>query len=122
MRLIAKGKAAHSGYPEKGSSAIHKLLDLLTEIRTEKWAQNEALGQTTLNVGLIDGGQALNALADNASASLMFRVVDSAENILERVRILAKESGIDVQVLGINEPVLLTSKLCIQLFGLSIIE
>lgn len=54
-------------YPEKGSSAIHKLLDVLTEIRTETWPKNKALGETTLNVGLIEGGQALNALADHAS-------------------------------------------------------
>jgi acetylornithine deacetylase len=46
-------------------------LDVLTEIRTESWPKNEALGETTLNVGLIEGGQALNALADNASGNLV---------------------------------------------------
>lgn len=76
----------------------------------ENWPNNEALGQTTLNVGLIDGGQALNALAANASASLMFRVVDSAENILERVRTIAKEFDVKVEILGINEPVILSSE------------
>jgi acetylornithine deacetylase len=70
LRLISHGKAAHSGYPERGESAIHKLLDVLTEIRTEGWPKNKALGETTVNVGLIEGGQALNALAESASGNL----------------------------------------------------
>lgn len=41
----------------------------------------------------------------------MFRVIDSAKHILERVRMIVKEyQGVEVEVLGINEPILLTSK------------
>lgn len=57
----------HSSYPERGDSAIHKLLDVLAEIRAEALPKNDFLGSTTLNVGLIEGGQALNALAARAS-------------------------------------------------------
>jgi acetylornithine deacetylase/succinyl-diaminopimelate desuccinylase-like protein len=53
-------------------------------------------------------------------ASLMFRVVESAEHILERVRIIAKESGVQVHVLGLNEPVILTSKHSAKLFKSSV--
>lgn len=40
----------------------------------------------------------------------MFRVVESPESILERVKTLVKGSGIDVHVLGTGEPIVLSSK------------
>lgn len=44
----------------------------------------------------------------------MFRVVESAEHILERVRNIAKESEVLVHVLGLNEPVILSSEFAFQ--------
>lgn len=40
----------------------------------------------------------------------MFRVADSAQKILERVRDIAKKWGVEVESLGTNEPVILSSK------------
>ncbi|KAI6241428.1 M20-dimer domain-containing protein [Aphelenchoides fujianensis] len=105
IRLDSKGKAAHSGYPEKGESAIHKLLDVLHEIRGQHWGEDKLLGETTLNVGLIEGGHAMNALADKANASLFFRVAESAAHVLDRVKEIADAKGIEVVDLGVNEPV-----------------
>lgn len=42
--LKVHGKAAHSGYPHLGESAIDKLLDILQEIRSHKWPADESLG------------------------------------------------------------------------------
>ncbi|CAD5209816.1 unnamed protein product [Bursaphelenchus xylophilus] len=107
IRLISKGRPAHSGYPEKGRSAIHNLLDVLQDLRSHEWPRNDDLGETTLNVGLIQGGQALNALAGHAEASLMFRVVDSAAGLLQEVETIVK-GRVEIDVLGLNEPVHLT--------------
>lgn len=106
--LKVHGKAAHSGYPHLGESAIDKLLDILQEIRSHKWPADESLGKTTVNIGFISGGQALNALAENASASMFFRVTTSTADILNQLNeIVAGRAEID-QSYGKNEPVRLT--------------
>jgi len=73
--LCARGKLAHSAYPELGHSAIHALLDVLEEIRRLPLPEDSLLGPTTLNVGTISGGRAPNVVADEARAEIMFRIV-----------------------------------------------
>jgi acetylornithine deacetylase len=73
--LIARGKLAHSAYPELGHSAIHTLLDALQEIRQLPLPEDSLLGHSTLNVGTISGGRAPNVVADEARAEIMFRIV-----------------------------------------------
>jgi acetylornithine deacetylase len=73
--LIARGKLAHSAYPELGHSAIHTLLDVLQEIRQLPLPEDSLLGPSTLNVGTISGGRAPNVMADEARAEIMFRIV-----------------------------------------------
>jgi len=78
--ITARGKLAHSAYPELGHSAIHALLDTLAEIRAVTLPDDVVLGQSTLNVGTIRGGWAPNVVADEARAEIMFRLVsDPAE-------------------------------------------
>ena len=42
--VVARGKMAHSAYPELGDSAIHKLLDALDAIRKVELPVDEVLG------------------------------------------------------------------------------
>jgi acetylornithine deacetylase len=78
-QVAATGKMAHSAYPELGDSAIHKLIDVLAEIRRIELPADPKLGPSTLNVGLISGGRAPNVIADEAHAELFIRLVgDSA--------------------------------------------
>jgi acetylornithine deacetylase len=73
--IIARGKLAHSAYPELGHSAIHALLDALQQIRQIPLPHDPLLGPSTLNVGVITGGRAPNVIADEARAEIMFRTV-----------------------------------------------
>src|SRR5215510_14538124 len=73
--IKAKGRAAHSAYPEMGESAIEKLLDILNDVRQAELPTNDILGATTVNIGLISGGVAANVIPPAAQAELMFRVV-----------------------------------------------
>jgi acetylornithine deacetylase len=75
FELTARGKLAHSAYPELGHSAIHELLDVLQDIRKISLPQDALLGPSTLNIGTIDGGRAPNVVADLAEAEIMFRTV-----------------------------------------------
>ncbi len=77
--IEAKGKLAHSAYPELGHSAIHSLLDALRDIRAIPLPSDPVLGKSTLNVGAIHGGRAPNVIADEARAEIMFRLVTNAD-------------------------------------------
>jgi acetylornithine deacetylase len=77
--LVARGKMAHSAYPELGESAIEKLLDALEVIRKVPLPVDDVLGPSTLNIGTIQGGRAPNVIPDEARAELFIRLVcDSA--------------------------------------------
>lgn len=83
--IIARGKLAHSAYPELGHSAIHSLLDALGDIRAIPLPSDAVLGQSTLNVGTIHGGRAPNVVADEARAEIMFRLVQDAQPLRDAV-------------------------------------
>ncbi|HEX6164414.1 MAG TPA: M20/M25/M40 family metallo-hydrolase [Vicinamibacterales bacterium] len=75
VRLTAKGKAAHSGYPELGESAIEKMLDCLIALRSADWPADPLLGKTHYTIGLINGGVAPNVIPPNAEAEVFFRTI-----------------------------------------------
>ena len=79
--LVARGRMAHSAYPELGDSAINKLLDALDAIRKVELPVDDVLGPSTLNIGTIHGGRAPNVIPDEARAEIFIRLVgDSAEH------------------------------------------
>jgi acetylornithine deacetylase len=78
--LEAEGRAAHSGYPELGDSAIDRLLDALQRIRAVPLPVDPVLGPSTLNIGRIAGGEAPNVIAPHARAELLVRLVGSDED------------------------------------------
>lgn len=84
VRLRAHGKAAHSGYPELGDSAIEKLIDVLVSLRGAPWPADPELGTTHYTVGLLSGGVAPNVIPPNAEAEVFFRTV-GAHDELRRV-------------------------------------
>jgi acetylornithine deacetylase len=81
--FVARGKMAHSAYPELGESAIEKLLDALDAIRKIPLPTDGLLGPCTMNIGTISGGRAPNVIADAAKAEIMVRLVGDAAPIRE---------------------------------------
>jgi len=75
FEVIAKGRMAHSAYPELGESAIEKLLDVLEAIRHVTLPQDSLLGPCTMNIGTIIGGRAPNVIPDLAQAEILVRLV-----------------------------------------------
>ncbi|ROV88043.1 hypothetical protein VMCG_10404 [Cytospora schulzeri] len=70
----AKGKAGHSGYPWLGKSANEVLMRGLLKMLDTDLGSSERYGNTTVNIGKMEGGVALNVIPAHASASLMCRV------------------------------------------------
>jgi acetylornithine deacetylase len=83
--VTARGRLAHSAYPQLGHSAIHTLLDVLGDIRKIPLPTEPMLGPSTLNVGTISGGRAPNVVADEARAEIMFRTVGDPASLREGV-------------------------------------
>jgi acetylornithine deacetylase len=78
VNLRARGRAAHSAYPQLGESAIEKLLDVLADVRKMPMPADTVLGAATGNIGVIAGGCAANVIPDEATAQLMYRTVDNS--------------------------------------------
>ncbi|MEK7834222.1 MAG: M20/M25/M40 family metallo-hydrolase, partial [Acidobacteriota bacterium] len=87
LRVVieAKGRTAHSAYPELGESAIEKLLDILNDIRRADWPASAELGPTTYNIGTITGGRRPNVVADFAASELMFRTITEPDELYEMI-------------------------------------
>lgn len=88
--IAAKGRLAHSAYPQLGHSAIHTLLDVLQEIRGIALPEDALLGPSTLNIGTISGGRAPNVVADQAEAEVMFRTVGDPAALRQAVESAAE--------------------------------
>ena len=104
LNLRTKGRAAHSAYPERGDSAIEKLLDVLESIRKCSWPNNELLGETTCNIGVIRGGTRANVVPEEAFGELQLRLVTEVapvRKILEE----AIAGRAEVEYLSQHEPV-----------------
>ncbi len=78
VRLNARGRAAHSSHPERGESAIEKMVDALVQLRTLSLPEHPELGKTYYTVGLMSGGIAPNVVPPVADAEVNFRTVGSA--------------------------------------------
>ena len=76
--IEARGKMAHSAYPELGESAIEKLLDALERLRRIELPVDTVLGASTVNIGTIIGGRAPNVIADEARAEIFIRLVNES--------------------------------------------
>ena len=71
VQLQAAGKAAHSSHPQRGESAIDKLLDALVALRALPLPDDPQLGRTFYCTGLISGGIAPNVVSPHAEAELI---------------------------------------------------
>jgi acetylornithine deacetylase len=81
VEVIARGKMAHSAYPELGVSAIERLLSALERLRSLPMPNNPEVGPTTMNIGVIEGGRAPNVIPDFAKAQLLYRTVGPVEEL-----------------------------------------
>ncbi len=78
VTLRTEGTGGHSAYPERGASAIDRLLDVLADLRAVRWPTDPRLGASTCNIGVIEGGSAPNVIAEAARAEVQIRLVTDA--------------------------------------------
>lgn len=101
--IVCTGKAAHSALPHLGLNAIHLGADMVGALRRIQ-ADIEAQGArddayavpfTTVHVGTIDGGTALNVIPERCAISFEIRHLadDDPHAVLDRIREAAGRLG-----------------------------
>lgn len=110
--IVAKGKAGHSGYPELGKSATAMLIPALNLLLNAKLPSSEKYGNTTLNIGRIEGGVAANVIAEDASATLAIRIADGSPTDVHKIildTLLEADEELEVTFNGGYGPVYIDS-------------
>ncbi len=92
VTLRSTGKMAHSAYPELGDSAVHKLVQALSNVLALSLPVADDVGPSTLNIGLIQGGRAPNVIADHADAQIAVRLIGDSAPV--RAAILEAAAGL----------------------------
>jgi acetylornithine deacetylase len=95
VNLTARGRAAHSSYPELGESAIEKLLDALVALRAIELPEDALMGRTHYTVGVMNGGVAPNVIPSAAEAEVMFRTVGGLPELRHSLTALEKWVTLD---------------------------
>ena len=83
------GKKCHSSTPEKGINAIYECLDFIkrikryyeTNIKTETNTIFE-IPYSTMNIGMINGGESVNSVPGKCTVSIDFRIANSKDILL----------------------------------------
>lgn len=102
------GRAAHSGRPDDGASAIYAAAAIVEIIRADHVAMTSAggglLGSGTWNVGTIAGGQGISVVAPMASLGIDRRLMpdENAEDIAAWLRARISAAGIDTGGIAVS--------------------
>lgn len=100
-----RGTAAHSAYPERGDSAIVKLVAAVAEINAADWGEHPTLGRGTVNVGVVRGGDRPNIVPALAEAEMIFRTVEPPAEVEARLREIVRRHGGEIARCHGNSPV-----------------
>jgi succinyl-diaminopimelate desuccinylase len=106
MRIEVHGRAAHSSTPWLGDNAVLKAIDVFRAIESLPFSResSEMFDRPSINLGRIQGGQALNQVPDLCTMAVDIRYLPGQQpgEILEQVRTIPQ---IEVTRTFIHPPV-----------------
>lgn len=108
LEIDITGRAAHSGRPSDGRSAIMAAAAIIELIRADQarldLAPDPLLGTGTWNVGTIIGGQGISVVAPMCSLGIDRRLLptESAHRIADDLRERISAAGIDSDGIGVQ--------------------
>ena len=106
MRIVVHGRAAHSSTPWLGDNAVLKAIDVFRAIESLPFTResSEMFDRPSLNLGRIEGGDALNKVPDRCEMAVDVRYLPGQDpgDILAQVRAIP---GIDIKRTFIHPPV-----------------
>ena len=104
VKLKITGKSAHGSTPHEGINAIEgalKIIPQLYDCLEEK--TNVILGKSTLNIGKISGGTAINVVPDRAILDLDYRIIPEQDHnyLIVNLKDLQKRNfSIDIEIIN----------------------
>lgn len=104
VTLEASGRAAHGSRTWEGKNAIVALMDAVREI--EKLFPTPAPENSSFNVGMFQGGQAINQVPDSASVSIdmRFSSLKDQQRIMASIRDIIAHHGLTLTDEILSEP------------------
>src|SRR5258708_6493753 len=102
------GIAGHSAYPERGDSAINKMVAAIAEINATQWGVDDDLGATTVNVGVVRGGEKPNVIPAEAECQMIFRTVTDPAIVQAKLQAIVTRHGGTITVSRGNPPQFMT--------------
>lgn len=113
FEVVFQGKSTHSSTPNKGDNAILKANSFINDLL--KYARDMEqeidpiyeIPYATFNLGIINGGDAINKVPDKCQTSFDFRTINSKQNakILKKVEELCQKYSADFNVINNVEAV-----------------
>ena len=88
-----EGVAAHSAYPERGDSAITKMVAAIGEINAADWGAHDVLGKATVNVGVVRGGEKPNIIPATAECEMIFRTAGAEADVEQQLAAIVARHG-----------------------------
>ncbi|HXG58749.1 MAG TPA: M20/M25/M40 family metallo-hydrolase [Thermoanaerobaculia bacterium] len=88
-----EGVAAHSAHPERGDSAVNKMVAAIAEINAASWGHDDILGEATVNVGVVRGGEKPNVIAAEAECDMIFRLAGEPEEARAKLESIVARYG-----------------------------
>ena len=85
FKITAKGKAGHSGYPWLGESANSMLIPALAALDKLELPSSEKYGNSTINIGRMEGGVAGNVIAETAMAQVQIRLASGTAGDAKKI-------------------------------------
>lgn len=109
IRLLSRGAAGHSSRPDLGVNAVHAMVPVLaaavaqaTALQSGPQDARFAPPWSSLQIGTLAGGQALNIIPEAAQAEIEARAIAGVEPaaLLDPVIAAAKAAGVAVELLS----------------------
>jgi len=106
ITATASGTSAHGSRPWEGQNAIEKMMLFLQAIQRELFAEQND-NTSTLNIGTIHGGSAVNQVADVCTVDIDMRPLNKAEQakILGRINELSDEYDVSCELRLNDQPI-----------------
>lgn len=114
-KISFKGVKTHSSTPSKGKNAIMSAISFINELNEfyENDIKNDTdtnfeMPYTTMNIGKISGGSAINSVPDSCEILVDFRTINKIEEqkIVNKLKILEEKYQAEVQELNKLSPFL----------------
>jgi len=83
--IILKGKSAHGGNPKNGINAIEKAIELANSMKKYDIKIDPLMHSDTINIGMLQGGQAINVVPDRCKITFDIRPTTKKEVVKDFV-------------------------------------